>query len=108
MNADMTMSFSRKDFIGMGAMAALAGCAGLHGARSGRFAMNASTLRGYNLTLLDQMKAMALSGFRGYVWDGWAKSPSRDKSPGHFLCQNAFLHSGSPPVPGVLQGIFPL
>ena len=80
MNADMTMSFSRKDFIGMGAMAALAGCAGLHGARSGRFAMNASTLRGYNLTLLDQMKAMALSGFRGY--EPWMKDIRAAKSDG--------------------------
>ena len=65
------MSCTRKDFLATGVMTALAGCAGLPGARAGRFAMNASTLRGYNLTLLDQMKAMALSGFRGY--EPWMK-----------------------------------
>ena len=80
MNADMTMSFSRKDFLGLGAMAALAGCAGLQGARAGRFAMNASTLRGYKLTLLDQMKAMALSGFRGY--EPWMKDIRAAKADG--------------------------
>ena len=80
MNAGMTMSFSRKDFLGLGAMAALAGCAGLQGARAGRFAMNASTLRGYKLTLLDQMKAMALSGFRGY--EPWMKDIRAAKADG--------------------------
>ena len=65
------MPCTRKDFLATGVMTALAGCAGLQGARAGRFAMNASTLRGYNLTLLDQMKAMALSGFRGY--EPWMK-----------------------------------
>ena len=74
------MSCTRKDFIGMGAMAALAGCAGLHGAETGKFAMNASTLRGYNLTLLDQMKAMALSGFRGY--EPWMKDIRAAKADG--------------------------
>ena len=74
------MKCSRKDFLGIGAMAALAGCAGLHGARAGRFAMNASTLRGYNLTLLDQMKAMALSGFKGY--EPWMKDIRAAKADG--------------------------
>ena len=74
------MSCTRKDFIGMGAMAALAGCVGLHGAKTGKFAMNASTLRGYNLSLLDQMKAMALSGFRGY--EPWMKDIRAAKADG--------------------------
>ena len=74
------MNCSRKDFIGMGAMAALAGCAGLQGARTSKFAMNASTLRGYNLSLLDQMKAMALSGFRGY--EPWMKDIRAAKADG--------------------------
>jgi sugar phosphate isomerase/epimerase len=74
------MSCSRKGFIGMGAMAALAGCAGLHGAKTGKFAMNASTLRGYNLSLLDQMKAMALSDFRGY--EPWMKDIRAAKADG--------------------------
>ena len=42
--------------------------------------MNASTLRGYNLTLLDQMKAMALSGFRGY--EPWMKDIRAAKADG--------------------------
>ena len=74
------MSCTRKDFLATGVMTALAGCAGLQGARAGRFAMNASTLRGYNLTLLDQMKAMALSGFRGY--EPWMKDIRAAKADG--------------------------
>lgn len=74
------MPCTRKDFLATGVMTALAGCAGLQGARAGRFAMNASTLRGYNLTLLDQMKAMALSGFRGY--EPWMKDVRAAKADG--------------------------
>ena len=74
------MPCTRKDFLATGVMTALAGCAGLQGARVGRFAMNASTLRGYNLTLLDQMKAMALSGFRGY--EPWMKDIRAAKADG--------------------------
>ena len=74
------MPCTRKDFLATGVMTALAGCAGLQGARAGRFAMNASTLRGYNLTLLDQMKAMALSGFRGY--EPWMKDIRAAKADG--------------------------
>ena len=76
----MAMPCTRKDFLATGVMTALAGCAGLQGARAGRFAMNASTLRGYNLTLLDQMKAMALSGFRGY--EPWMKDVRAAKADG--------------------------
>ena len=74
------MLCTRKDFLATGVMTALAGCAGLQGAGAGRFAMNASTLRGYNLTLLDQMKAMALSGFRGY--EPWMKDIRAAKADG--------------------------
>ena len=74
------MPCTRKDFLATGVMTALAGCAGLQGARADRFAMNASTLRGYNLTLLDQMKAMALSGFRGY--EPWMKDIRAAKADG--------------------------
>ena len=74
------MPCTRKDFLATGVMTALAGCAGLQGARAGRFAMNASTLRGYNLTLLDQMKAMAISGFRGY--EPWMKDIRAAKADG--------------------------
>lgn len=74
------MGFSRKEFLGMGAMSALAGCVGMRCAKSKKFAMNASTLRGYNLTLLDQMKAMALSGFKGY--EPWMKDIRAAKADG--------------------------
>ena len=47
-------------------MAALAGCTGAGRGRAARFAMNASTLRGYKLSLLDQIKAVSASGFKGY------------------------------------------
>ena len=75
------MTVSRRNFIGLGAMAALSGCAtGFVGGKSRKFAMNASTLRGYNLTLLDQIKAMALSGFRGY--EPWMKDIRAAKADG--------------------------
>ena len=74
------MSVTRREFIGTGSIAALSGCAGLGGGKSRKFAMNASTLRGYNLTLLDQMKAMALSGFGGY--EPWMKDIRAAKADG--------------------------
>ena len=74
------MFVSRKDFIGLGALAAFAGCAGICGRGPRKFAVNASTLRGYNLTLLDQMKAMAFSGFRGY--EPWMKDVRAAKADG--------------------------
>lgn len=74
------MGLTRKEFLGMGAMSALAGCVGMGCAKSKKFAMNASTLRGYNLTLLDQMKAMALSGLKGY--EPWMKDIRAAKSDG--------------------------
>ena len=57
---------NRREFMQLGAMAVLAGCAGGRRGRAAKFAMNASTLRGYKLSLLDQMKAVAASGFKGY------------------------------------------
>ena len=42
--------------------------------------MNASTLRGYGLSLLDQVKAMASSGFYGY--EPWMKDIRAAKSDG--------------------------
>ena len=74
------MECSRKKFLGFFALASVAGCAGLGGGKSRKFAMNASTLQGYNLTLLDQMKAMALSGFGGY--EPWMKDIRAAKADG--------------------------
>lgn len=74
------MLCSRKEFLGMGALTAIAGCAGFGCGSRRRFAMNASTLRGYNLSLLDQMKALAMSGFRGY--EPWMKDIRAAKADG--------------------------
>ena len=74
------MKITRKKFLGALALASVAGCAGLPGRKARRFAVNASTLRGYNLSLLDQMKAMAMSGFRGY--EPWMKDIRIAKSDG--------------------------
>ena len=60
---------ARREFIATGAMTALAGCAGV--GRGGKFAMNASTLRGYSLPLLAQVKAVAEAGFGGF--EPWMK-----------------------------------
>ena len=64
----------------MAAMSTLCGCAGPLCRRSGRFSMNASTLRGYGLTLLEQVKAVAASGFRGY--EPWMKDIRAAKESG--------------------------
>ena len=71
---------TRRDFIAAGAMCAMAGCAGLPGGRGAKFSMNASTLRGYCLSLLDQMKAVAASGFAGY--EPWIKDVRAAKADG--------------------------
>ena len=61
-------------------MAAAAGCAGARGGHAGKFSMNASTLRGYNLTLSGQMRAVASSGFAGY--EPWMKDIRAAKESG--------------------------
>ena len=61
-------------------MAAAAGCAGACGGHAGKFSMNASTLRGYNLTLSGQMRAVASSGFAGY--EPWMKDIRAAKESG--------------------------
>ena len=62
---------TRREILKMAAMAALGGCAGPSRGRPGKFSMNASTLRGYNLSLLDQVKAVAAAGFGGF--EPWMK-----------------------------------
>ena len=62
---------TRRDFILTGSLAAMAGCARPSCGYGAKFSMNASTLRGYGLTLLEQVKAVAASGFRGY--EPWMK-----------------------------------
>ena len=76
---------NRREFIEMGAAAALCGGCGFFGpgssgGRPSKFCMNASTLRGYNLTLLEQMRAVAASGFTGY--EPWMKDIRAAKESG--------------------------
>jgi len=71
---------NRREFVGIGTLTALAGCMGVKAQRSAKFSMNASTLRGYNLTLLDQVKAVVNSGFAGY--EPWMKDIRAAKDSG--------------------------
>ena len=73
---------NRREFLGMGTLAAFAGCVGAKARRSdsNRFSMNASTLRSYVLTLLEQVKAVAASGFAGY--EPWMKDIRAAKEAG--------------------------
>ena len=73
---------ARREFVELGALAAVSGCAGLWCGRAAKFSMNASTLRGYRLTLIDQIKAMALSDFSGY--EPWMKDVRAAKADGTF------------------------
>ena len=70
----------RREFFQMGVLAAFAGCVGAKSRHPARFSMNASTLRGYGLSLLDQMKAVAGSGFAGY--EPWMKDIRAAKESG--------------------------
>ena len=62
---------TRREFVCAGAAAALAGCTCMKWGRSAKFAMNASTLRGYKLSLAEQVKAVAEAGFAGF--EPWMK-----------------------------------
>ena len=73
---------TRRDFIWAGSLAAMAGCVRPPCGREAKFSMNASTLRGYGLTLLEQVKAVAASGFQGY--EPWMKDIRAAKASGEF------------------------
>ena len=73
---------NRRKFVGMSALAAIAGCVGATCERHAKFAMNASTLRGYNLSLLDQVKTVAAAGFKGF--EPWMKDIRAAKDDGTF------------------------
>ena len=60
------MMHTRREFMAAGAAAAPAGCTCMRWGRSAKFAMNASTLRGYKLSLAEQVKAVAEAGFAGF------------------------------------------
>ena len=59
---------------------AAAGCAMLGSGRATKFAMNASTLRGYGLSLAEQVKAVAAAGFAGF--EPWMKDIRAAKKAG--------------------------
>ena len=68
----------RRGFLALGA-AAFAGCV-LPGGRTAKFAMNASTLRGYALDLDGQVRAAVSAGFAGY--EPWMKDIRAAKTAG--------------------------
>ena len=73
---------TRRELLKVAAMAALCGCAGPSRGRPGKFSMNASTLRGYNLSLLEQVKAVAAAGFGGF--EPWMKDVRAAVADGTF------------------------
>jgi len=74
---------TRRTFLGgLAASWALGGCAGLSGRPGGRFALNASTLRGYRLDLDAQVKAAVDAGFSGY--EPWLKDVHAAREAGMF------------------------
>jgi len=73
---------NRRSFIGgLVCSCALGGCAGFSG-RFRKFALNASTLRGYGLDLDAQVRAAAAGGFAGY--EPWLKDVHAAKAAGSF------------------------
>ena len=83
---------TRRELLKMAAMATLCGCAGPSCRKPGKFSMNASTLRGYGLTLLEQVKAVAASGFRGY--EPWMRDIRAAKETGEFGEACRVAHDG--------------
>ena len=64
----------------MGMMSVMAGCVGARCGCASKFALNASTLRGYSLPLIDQVKAVAAAGFAGF--EPWLKDIRAAKESG--------------------------
>ena len=85
----MSTGKTRREFLEIGSLAILCGCMRPSCCRDGKFSVNASTLRGYGLTLLEQVKAVAASGFRGY--EPWMKDIRAAKAAGELdeVCQVA-------------------
>jgi len=77
-------SAGRRDFMfgiaGAGIVCALGGCAVPRPSGRPKFALNASTLRGYGINLLDQVKAAAAAGFAGF--EPWMKDIRAAKDAG--------------------------
>ncbi len=80
---------NRRSFIGIGAAFTAVGCVDVARGRTAKFSMNASTLRGYNLSLFEQVKAVSASGFTGY--EPWMKDIRAAKESGTFgdVCRMA-------------------
>ena len=78
---------TRRDFLGMAALAALGGCRAFDGIAGKRFrvrrervAINPSTLRGYKLSLKEQVKAAVAAGYAGF--EPWLKDVHAAKASG--------------------------
>ncbi len=73
----------RLEFIqGIAATCLLAGCCSSMHARRRKFAMNASTLRGYALPLKDQVSAVSAAGYAGF--EPWMKDVHAARADGTF------------------------
>ena len=72
--------FARREFMEIGVMSAIAGCIGVKCGCASKFALNASTLRGYSLPLIDQVKAVVAAGFAGF--EPWLKDVRAAKENG--------------------------
>ncbi len=83
-NINVGPSVGRRDFMfgiaGAGVAYALGGCALPRRPGHPKFAMNASTFRGYDINLLDQVKATVSAGFSGF--EPWMKHIRAAKEAG--------------------------
>ena len=79
-------SVGRRDFMfgiaGAGIACALGGCALTRLSSRPKFALNASTFRGYDINLLEQVKAAVSAGFSGF--EPWMKNIRAAKEAGIF------------------------
>jgi len=80
MNAINRLDFMKRTFLCSGAVA-LGGCQVFAG-RERKLAVNASTIRGYKLSLKEQVKAAVAAGCRGY--EPWMKDVHAAKAAGEF------------------------
>ena len=76
----MSTMLARREFMEIGVMSAMAGCIGVKCGCARKFALNASTLRGYSLPLIDQVRAVAAAGFAGF--EPWLKDIRAAKEGG--------------------------
>ena len=76
---------TRREFLGMSALAFLGGCCAREAGRAGvrrRYALNPPTVRGYGLSLKEQVRLAIEAGFEGL--EPWLKDAHAAKASGEF------------------------